>query len=653
MVWGEVPNTSPLPDLADAKGDIFVGSGNNAIDRLPVGADGQVQIADSTEPLGIRWGAVTAGVTELNPVGRLELTHDTINSSGLVTSIDNLTFNISANGAAVIPFTKSKLTIGSMAATLSTGANWVDNDPVSQSVTSNTSGSLTVPLAGQYRIRYHLPNIEDSTIGANDRFSSALAVNGDIVEVFDIVEHIGTNGVSDETGSTILDLQANDRVQVCYIVEGADVEAGDAIGILTPSDMANLPGATTPDIIYGWLEVEKIIETTAVPAGSVVPSPIKSQKGSFEGWDVGLTNPTLTVSGDIASAAAVGSGTAGDVAVLFDTPFDDADYVLQYTIIGSANAANDDDVRGIHIRDKTANGFTIHAEEVSPVVQGYKVEVMAFSEFPGASVVDPGTVVPTPLVRYASSRQYNTTGAQGVNTSDLTFAGSAVVDLSLGTEQIAPGSNFSIASNVITVNQAGLYKISAIATGNDPGGASNRGRLHLGVNAVGVASSESSYNVGFSDSHVINYLAQLDVSDTVQFRFGTDLGQQVDLAGWSFSLEQQPESTVVNTSTSQYSALEQVTDRTWIDGKPIYERYFDISAAANGATLLTGVDVLVEQFGSITGDAVSYLPASNTDTSSVARSVLNAGTNVVTIQRLGAFATPRTGEFFVLRYTKV
>lgn len=46
-----------------AKGDLIIGTGNTAqaTDRLPVGADGDLLMTDSTAPLGVRW--ITGGVT--------------------------------------------------------------------------------------------------------------------------------------------------------------------------------------------------------------------------------------------------------------------------------------------------------------------------------------------------------------------------------------------------------------------------------------------------------------------------------------------------------------------------------------------------------------------------------------------------------------
>lgn len=45
----------------DAKGDIVVASGSDAADNLPVGTNGQVLIADSTQTLGVRWGSIDGG----------------------------------------------------------------------------------------------------------------------------------------------------------------------------------------------------------------------------------------------------------------------------------------------------------------------------------------------------------------------------------------------------------------------------------------------------------------------------------------------------------------------------------------------------------------------------------------------------------------
>ena len=53
-------NTTSPASLALAKGSITVATGNQAVAGLPVGTDGQVLTADSTQTTGVKWAATTA-----------------------------------------------------------------------------------------------------------------------------------------------------------------------------------------------------------------------------------------------------------------------------------------------------------------------------------------------------------------------------------------------------------------------------------------------------------------------------------------------------------------------------------------------------------------------------------------------------------------
>jgi hypothetical protein len=55
--------------VVDAKGDLLVASAADTVVRLPVGTNGQVLVADSTAPNGVRWATLAAGAVVLSPHG--------------------------------------------------------------------------------------------------------------------------------------------------------------------------------------------------------------------------------------------------------------------------------------------------------------------------------------------------------------------------------------------------------------------------------------------------------------------------------------------------------------------------------------------------------------------------------------------------------
>ncbi len=62
--WGAPPSGTGIPpSTVLAKGDMILGTASGTVGRLAVGTNGQVPIADSTQATGVRWGTVAGGAT--------------------------------------------------------------------------------------------------------------------------------------------------------------------------------------------------------------------------------------------------------------------------------------------------------------------------------------------------------------------------------------------------------------------------------------------------------------------------------------------------------------------------------------------------------------------------------------------------------------
>lgn len=116
-----------VPAILQAKGDLPVASGLRAADRLAVGSNGQLLIADSSQPLGVRWGADPA-VDLIQAKGDLlsgsavdTLVRTAVGANGLYLKTDSAQPGGLAWGAdptAALIDAKGDLLTGSMADTL-------------------------------------------------------------------------------------------------------------------------------------------------------------------------------------------------------------------------------------------------------------------------------------------------------------------------------------------------------------------------------------------------------------------------------------------------------------------------------------------------------------------------------------------------------
>lgn len=63
--WGD-NMAAGVPDIFSAIGDLAVGSGSDAAGILPIGSNGQLLVADATQPLGMKWGMLLRTVLAMS-----------------------------------------------------------------------------------------------------------------------------------------------------------------------------------------------------------------------------------------------------------------------------------------------------------------------------------------------------------------------------------------------------------------------------------------------------------------------------------------------------------------------------------------------------------------------------------------------------------
>jgi len=157
-----------------AKADILVGLSSGVVDNLPVGTNGQVLTADSTQTLGLTWSAAATGDVTLT--GTQTLTNKTLTSPFLTTpSISN----IDAAGDLLYGTadnTLGKLSIGTAGQVLTvnsgaTAPQWSASGGMTQLATGSLSGAginiTSIPATYsdlRLIIRNYLPATDDAEL---------------------------------------------------------------------------------------------------------------------------------------------------------------------------------------------------------------------------------------------------------------------------------------------------------------------------------------------------------------------------------------------------------------------------------------------------------------------------------------------------------
>ena len=90
-------NTTPgvlQKDIVDAKGDLIVATGSDAVARLAVGTNTYVLVADSSEATGLKWAAAATGtVTAVTGTAPIVSTGGATPAISVTTNNDQLLLN--------------------------------------------------------------------------------------------------------------------------------------------------------------------------------------------------------------------------------------------------------------------------------------------------------------------------------------------------------------------------------------------------------------------------------------------------------------------------------------------------------------------------------------------------------------------------------
>jgi hypothetical protein len=127
LTAANIPNS-----IVDAKGDLIVATGADAVTRLPVGSTNQILTADSTAATGVKWSSPAGAATYANITGA-NLTY-TITGATFVSGT-SITFTTSATHSLVVGM---QVTVGGVVATYTTA-----NPNANYTITAVTGTTFT------------------------------------------------------------------------------------------------------------------------------------------------------------------------------------------------------------------------------------------------------------------------------------------------------------------------------------------------------------------------------------------------------------------------------------------------------------------------------------------------------------------------------
>lgn len=185
--WGAPPSGTGIPPTTvDTKGDLIAATANDTVTRLPVGANGTVLTADSTQATGLRWATPTGGSGGTPLVYYVAAADASTAEKAKATAVcdgtaDNVEIQAAINACKGVGIVQLSAGTFNLAAQLAiTGDNDVDVE-VDQHLygagPSNTTLNVASGLASGLHItgsaKVHLAHFRLAVVGASHGISSA------------------------------------------------------------------------------------------------------------------------------------------------------------------------------------------------------------------------------------------------------------------------------------------------------------------------------------------------------------------------------------------------------------------------------------------------------------------------------------------------
>jgi hypothetical protein len=211
--------------VVTAKGDLIVGSVSASVSNLSVGSNNTVLTADSTQPLGVKWGGAPVLLSTVTAKGDL-----------IVGSVSGSVSNLSVGSNGTVLTADSTQALGvkwgtAASGSVATDAIWDAKGDLAVATGADAASKLTVGTNG-----YVLT--ADSGESTGVKWAVAGVVTGGTVKLYDYTVS-GSDKASIDTnvdGTTVADFAGYSILEIFFVVRTDDAAAVAAVDVTVNND---------------------------------------------------------------------------------------------------------------------------------------------------------------------------------------------------------------------------------------------------------------------------------------------------------------------------------------------------------------------------------------------------------------------------------